>query len=383
MSFDLRGLPPSLAEIDAFLADESTDAYERLVDRFLADEHFGERMAMEWMDIARYADSHGYQDDLERSMWPWRDWVIKAFNDNMPYDQFVSWQLAGDMLHDATYEQKLATGFNRNHKITQEVGVIDEEYRVTYVLDRVNTFSTVFLGLTVECAQCHDHKYDPISQKEYYSLFSFFNNVPEKGRVDYGVEVAAPYLPLPEEKAKDIRNYIHSLFDKQKQKREAYIRNKWSDNYDANELSTIRRAATSSLPGGLVAWYPMDHLENGRLQEMKQANHGEAKAELIPVPGKFAGGVEFMGRNYGVLGKPRSFDLNQAFTISFWIKSLDGGIRGPALRALSTRKRAIGNPFPKMEISITGDKTLDFSLGEGNASIQIRSKETLPPKPLG
>ena len=228
LSFDLRGLPPSLEEIDAFLENDSPDAYENLVDRLMAGESYGERMAMEWMDLARYADSHGYQDDIERSMWPWRDWVIEAFNQNMAYDQFVTWQLGGDLLPDANYEQKLATGFNRNHKITQEVGVINEEYRVTYVLDRVNTFSTAFMGLTAECAQCHDHKFDPISQKEYYSLFSFFNNVPEKGRVEYGVEVAEPFLPLPEEKINELRNYIDGLFDKQQMELQTYQQEHWN-----------------------------------------------------------------------------------------------------------------------------------------------------------
>ncbi|MEM8888287.1 MAG: DUF1549 domain-containing protein, partial [Bacteroidota bacterium] len=137
LSFDLRGLPPEIEEIDAFLQDDSPEAYEKTIDAFMGAESFGERLAMEWLDVARYADSHGYQDDIERSMWPWRDWVIKAFNENMPYDQFVSWQLAGDLMPDPSYEQKLATGFNRNHKITQELGVVDEEYRVEYVLDRV------------------------------------------------------------------------------------------------------------------------------------------------------------------------------------------------------------------------------------------------------
>jgi hypothetical protein len=218
LSFDLRGLPPSLEEINAFSENASPNAYEELVDQFLSEEAYGERMAMEWLDLARYADSHGYQDDIERSMWPWRDWVIEAFNSNLRYDEFVSWQLAGDLLPEATYEQKLATGFNRNHKITQEVGVVDEEYRITYVLDRANTFSTAFLGLTVECAQCHDHKYDPISQNEFYSLFSFFNSVPEKGRVDYGVEVANPSLPLPAEQVDELKNYFRELFTTQQTK---------------------------------------------------------------------------------------------------------------------------------------------------------------------
>jgi hypothetical protein len=181
VAFDLTGLPPSLELQKKFMQDESPDAYEKAVDELLASKHYGEKMAIHWLDVARYADSHGYQDDGLRTMWPWRDWVIHAFNQNYPYDQFLTWQLAGDLLPKPTKEMLLATGFNRNHKITQEGGVIDEEYRIEYVTDRTNTFGKAFLGLTFECAKCHDHKYDPISQKEYYSAFAFFNQVPEKG----------------------------------------------------------------------------------------------------------------------------------------------------------------------------------------------------------
>lgn len=182
-SFDLTGLPPSLEMQDKYLADKSPDAYEKAVDELLAMPAYGEKMATYWMDIARYADSHGYQDDGLRTMWPWRDWVIHAFNENYSYDKFITWQLAGDLLPDPTKEQLLATGFNRNHKITQEGGVIDEEYRIEYVTDRTNTFGKAFLALTFECAKCHDHKYDPILQKDYFSAFAFFNQVPEKGLV--------------------------------------------------------------------------------------------------------------------------------------------------------------------------------------------------------
>ncbi|WP_228691543.1 PSD1 and planctomycete cytochrome C domain-containing protein [Lunatimonas sp.] len=181
LSFDLTGLPPALELQDRFLADDRPDAYERLVDELLGSARFGERMAVHWMDIGRYADSHGYQDDNFRSQWPWRDWVIHAFNKNMPYDEFLTWQLAGDLLPNPTKEQILATGFNRNHKITEEGGVIDEEYRVEYVVDRTNTFGKAMIGITMECAQCHDHKYDPISQKEYFQLYAFFNNIREVG----------------------------------------------------------------------------------------------------------------------------------------------------------------------------------------------------------
>jgi len=183
VSLDITGLPPSLDIQNRFSADQSAQAYEKIVDELLAQPQYGERMAVYWMDVARYADSHGYQDDGLRTMWPWRDWVIHAFNKNYSYEQFVTWQLAGDLLPSSTKEQVLATGFNRNHKITQEGGVIDEEYRVEYVTDRTNTFGKAFLALTFECAHCHDHKYDPISQKDYYRTFAFFNRVPEKGLV--------------------------------------------------------------------------------------------------------------------------------------------------------------------------------------------------------
>ena len=212
LSFDLRGIPPSVDEIDAFLADESPGAYERLVDAFLDSDHYAERMAIDWMDLARYADTHGYQDDFERTMWPWRDWVIHAFRQNMPYDQFVTWQLAGDLLPDPTLEQLIATGFNRNHKITAEGGVIDEEYRVEYVADRVVTLGIGLLGLTMECARCHDHKYDPISQQDFFSTFAFFNSVPEKGFVaelnGNPSYAPRPHVTLTEEEMADVVHFI-------------------------------------------------------------------------------------------------------------------------------------------------------------------------------
>jgi hypothetical protein len=178
---DLTGLPPSLEMMDRFLADKSSNAYEKIVDELMASPTYGEKMALHWMDVARYADSHGYQDDNYRTQWPWRDWVIHAFNENLPYTKFITWQLAGDLMPNSTKEQLLATGFNRNHKITEEGGVINEEYRVYYVTDRTNTFGKALLGCTIECAHCHDHKYDPFSQKEYYQLYAFFNSVKEPG----------------------------------------------------------------------------------------------------------------------------------------------------------------------------------------------------------
>lgn len=181
VSLDLNGLPPSPAEVAGFVQDDSPDAYERLVDRLLASPAYGERMAWDWLDAARYADSNGYQGDLERTMWPWRDWVVDAFNSNLSYDQFTIWQLAGDLLPAATFEQKLATGFCRNHMINGEGGRIAEENRVDYVMDMAETTGTLWLGLTFNCCRCHDHKFDALTQKDYYSLFAFFNQTPVTG----------------------------------------------------------------------------------------------------------------------------------------------------------------------------------------------------------
>lgn len=198
-SLTVTGLPPTSAEIDAFLSDPSPDAYERVVDRLLKSERYGERMAMWWLDGARYADSHGFQADWERYQWPWRDWVIRAFNRNQPFDQFTVEQLAGDLLPGATREQILATGFNRNHRVNTEGGSLDAEWLVENVIDRVETMGSVWLGLTLNCARCHDHKYDPVTQKEFYQLFAFFHNVPEAGKGPGKQGNFDPVLKLPSE----------------------------------------------------------------------------------------------------------------------------------------------------------------------------------------
>jgi hypothetical protein len=196
LTLDLTGLPPTIAEVDAFLADHKPDAYERVVDRLLHSARYGERMALDWLDAARYADTHGYHIDSGRDMTRWRQWVIEAFNRNLAFDRFTIEQLAGDLLPSATQEQRIASGFNRNNMINFEGGAIPEEYQTAYVIDRVNTTAQVWLGLTVGCAQCHDHKFDPITQKEFYQLFAFFNNLPEKG-LDGAKGNAVPLLRLP------------------------------------------------------------------------------------------------------------------------------------------------------------------------------------------
>ncbi len=181
LSLDLTGLPPTSEQVSAFLADQRPDAYQRLVDQLLDSDAYGQRMAWDWLDAARYADTNGYQGDNERTMWPWRDWVVRAFNDNMPYDQFTIWQLAGDLLPDPTNEQILATAFLRNQMINGEGGRIAEENRVEYAMEMTETMGTIWLGLTLNCCRCHDHKYDPIKNEEYYKLFAFFNQTPVNG----------------------------------------------------------------------------------------------------------------------------------------------------------------------------------------------------------
>lgn len=216
MSLDVTGLPPNPSILDNASNEVTKEAISAIIDSLLALPGYGERMTQSWLDVARYADSHGYQDDSYRSMWPWRDWVIHAFNENMPYDEFLTWQLAGDLLPEADKIQVLATGFNRNHPITQEGGVIQEEYQSAYVVDRTNTFGKAILGITLECAKCHDHKYDAISQQEYYQVYSFFNNVDEKGLQMDAVQAAQndffadpPFITITKAETEELLSFVN------------------------------------------------------------------------------------------------------------------------------------------------------------------------------
>lgn len=220
VTLDLTGLPPTLPEIDAFLSDKRANAYEKLVDRLLKSPHYGERMATDWLDLARFADSHGYTVDRIRDMSPYRDWVIKAFNRNQPYDQFIHWQLAGDLMPNRdggppTKDMRIATAFNRNHQQNMEGGIIDEEFQHEYVVDRTNTLGDAFLGLSAGCAKCHDHKYDPISQKNYYELSSYFNNVEEAGQIAWDDAMPSPTMLLPTDRQEKIMQFIQTQISQQ------------------------------------------------------------------------------------------------------------------------------------------------------------------------
>lgn len=274
VSFDLTGLPPSLQLMDDFAKDNSADAYEKVVDRLLQSTAYGEKMAVHWLDIARYADSYGYQDDNIRTQWPWRDWLIHAFNENMHYDQFVTEVIAGDMLPDATKEDILATGFFRNHKYTEEGGVVPEEYRIEYLIDKTKTYGKGILGLTIECAQCHDHKYDPFSQKDYYSLFAFFNNTKEvgyEGDVSVSTPAKMPILTITEDDRKNIFQYINykdtgsltvSVMGEQDTLRKTYVLrrgayDKPTDEVQPNAIPAVMKFDTTEYPRnrlGLAEW---------------------------------------------------------------------------------------------------------------------------------
>ena len=265
VSFDLTGLPPSLEEIEEFVADASPDAYEKLVNRLLASAAYGERMAADWMDVARYADSDGYLDDKHRDFSPYRDWVIQAFNKNMSYEQFITWQLAGDLIEDPTQESILATAFNRLHKKNSEAGIVFEEYRAEYVADRTSTVGKAVMGLSMECARCHDHKYDPISQKNFYQLSAFFNSTNELGTAVYGPgQVPGPALLLTNDEQDKLLSYI----DSQIKSKENHLEDLQKANNKKEEKQPLTGANTvdrlqKSLSSKLVAAYDFDKMLPG------------------------------------------------------------------------------------------------------------------------
>ena len=318
---DLTGLPPSIPEIDDFLGDNSPNAFEKVVDRLLQTDAYAERMTMEWMDLSRYADSHGMHADGARLMWPWRDWVIESFKKNMPYDEFVTLQLAGDLMPNATKEQKLATAFHRNHAMTAEGGAVDEEFRLEYVFDRSNTTATAFLGLTMDCARCHDHKFDPFSQDEFYQMAAFFNNVKELGMTgddgNYG-----PMLPLPdadtETKLAEINESIKAkesellLTEKELREQGTFI----------NQLISTR----NKRPKGLIGYFPFDKMRDYINRGNRPAKYfdGNKKCTSVGSPklvkGKKGQAVTFpAGYDEVYLSDMGLFEMTESFTVGAWI----------------------------------------------------------------
>ncbi|MCS6861667.1 MAG: DUF1553 domain-containing protein [Abditibacteriales bacterium] len=319
LSLDLTGLPPTPAEVDAFLADKSPNAYEKVVDRLLASPRFGERMAVVWLDMARYADTHGFHIDSHRDMWKWREWVIGAFNRNLPYDQFIIEQLAGDLLPNATLEQKVATGFNRNHPINFEGGAIPEEYHTAYIVDRIDTTATAFMGLTFRCAQCHDHKYEPFTMKDYYRFYAFFNNVPEQG-LDGQKGNAVPFIKVPShEQQEQLDAYARKIADLESAlKARAAETVSAQAEWEKTALAALNQSPAASV--GLLAHYALDEMSGEQVRDLlgKQPT-GTVRGKADWQPGKFGGALRFDGNTHVEIGEAGNFERTEKFSYGAWV----------------------------------------------------------------
>jgi hypothetical protein len=360
-SLDLTGVPPMPAEVDAFLADKSPNAYEKVVDRLLASPRYGERMAMTWLDGARYADSNGYQADYERFQWRWRDWVIDSFNHNMPFDQFTVEQIAGDLLPNATVSQKLATGFNRNHRINTEGGVIPEEWRVETVIDRVETTSSVWLGMTTGCARCHDHKYDPVSQKDFYSLYAYFNNVPESGSGAESPVNHPPFIKTPtmnQEKQLAAANARIATLDAQIAEKEKT----GAASIEADATKALA-AADTQLATGMTAHLtfntaPANAVVTGK-PEFQTAAYVSGMAKLD-------------GASYCDLTAPGDFDKGQSFSYGCWINPENGS--GVPLSRMDA-----GADFRGWDMFLAGGRPIVHIINKWPMNaLKVSAKETIP-----
>jgi len=374
VTLDLTGLPPTLDEIRAFESDTSPDAYEKVVDRLLASPRYGERMAVAWLDLARYADTHGYQADRYRAMWPYRDWVIKAFNANQPYDQFVTWQLAGDLLPRATKEQRLATAFNRLHMQNEEGGIVEEEYRCAYVVDRVDTFGTAFLGLTFECTRCHDHKFDPLTQKDFYSLFAFFQNIDESGQTAYfGDLMPVPTLLLTDDatdkKLADLRAKIRD-----RQQKLADLKSRSQDEFAA-WLKT--RGDTPPTMSGEVAAFDFDFIKSNQIVnriDAKKPGKAVESPKIVDGPGGQA--ALLSGDNGFVFPGVGNFDRAQSFSLAIAVKPT---VLLPRMVVVHHSKAPIDAGSRGYELLLE-DGRVAFGLHHmwpGN-SLKVRTREAIP-----
>jgi hypothetical protein len=313
ISLDLTGLPPTLEQIDAFVADASPNALDKVIDQFLASPAYGEWRANEWLDLARYADTYGFQADVERDLSPWRDWVIQSFNENLPYNDFVTWQIAGDLLENPTREQILATAFNRLHRQTNEGGSIEQEWRTEYVADRVITTSTAFLGLTMECARCHDHKFDPITQRDFYSMFAFFDDIDESGLYSHFTRaVPTPTLLLYPDAVESQHQALQSEISQLEQQ------------VDAAANTARRNLDPTSIPWPILpqptAAYPLDQFENNTTPDIANTNRTATLVEgPESVPGHSGQALRFSGDNSVVCRDAGDFNRTTPFSFNLWI----------------------------------------------------------------
>jgi hypothetical protein len=372
VTLDLTGLPPTPEELRAYAEDTRPDAYERAVDRLLASPHYGERMALAWLDLARYADTNGYHIDNQRDMWLWRDWVIRAFNSDLSYDQFVVQQLAGDLLPNATVDQKVASGFNRNHPITFEGGAIPEEYAAAYVEDRVDATSTTFMGLTMKCAQCHDHKYDPITQKDYYRFFAFFNNVPEQG-LDGNNGNAAPMLKVPSDKQRaDL-----AACDSKVTELEKAVRTR-ADEAPADAARWEKEQAVQLLrpvsDEGLAAHYALD----GAIGQKVAPYPGMGPQATLIGKASFGAGrsgraLKLDGSNYVDLGTSIAPERTEPFSYGAWVYPTSGDDGAVVSRMDDSQA------FRGWDLYLTGGKVFVHLIHEWEKNaIRVTSKSALP-----
>ena len=320
VTLDLTGLPPAPEQVRTFLADDRPGAYDRLVDQLLGSPRFGERMAMEWMDAARYADTHGYHEDYHRDMWAWRDWVIDAFNANMPFDRFSIEQLAGDLLPGATSRQRIATGFNRNHGVT--ASGISEEYRVEYVIDRVKTTSTVWMGLTIGCAQCHDHKYDPISQSDFYRFFAYFNSISDRGVENKSGNVDPLMLVLPREEETKLAELDRHI-DELEQELQSHAA---ETDLSVAEHRLAEVAGHDELPSRLVARFPFDETDGDEIvNAVGTGPAGRISGQPKWTSGQVGTALQLDGETQVDLGNIADFERFDEFSFGAWIKSTSDG----------------------------------------------------------
>ncbi len=376
VTFDLTGLPPTPEEVDEFVKAVRLSTLNAqlstLIDRLLASPRFGERMAVDWLDVSRYADSYGFQVDREREVWPWRDWVVRSFNENLPFDKFITFQLAGDLLPNPTDDQILATAFNRLHQQESEGGSVEEEYRVEYVADRVQTFATAFLGLTFECARCHDHKFDPITQKEYYQFFSMFQNIDEAGLYSFFTQSPpTPTLALADAPTKQKLAALEAKVSTEEMK--------------LNELREAKRGAFVAWlasrpigvkPAGELAGFGFESLEKGKLANwIDDKAPATLKGENKLVPGRVGNAVQFTGDDAVDL-TVGNFHRHEPFSVSLWLKTPDKKDRAVVFH----RSKAWTDAASRGHELLIEDGKLKWSLihfWPGNA-ISIRAQAELP-----
>ncbi|MBB22763.1 MAG: hypothetical protein CMN04_07760 [Roseibacillus sp.] len=324
ITYDLTGLPPAPSDVEEFVNDTSPQAYEKVVDRLLGMERYGERMALAWMDAARYGDSSVMHADGPRDMWAWRDWVIDAYNSNMPFDRFTTEQLAGDLLPDATVAQRVASGFNRNHATSDEGGAFAEELRVEYVVDRVKTTANVWMGMTMECAQCHDHKYDPITQREYYQMFAYFNNTTDPGMQTRGGNQSPVVNVPPREQARKLAD-LRKAIEASDQNLKEYRQNAATKHLEW--LRVAEKSAGDALPepAGLAHFFPLNERGGKQIKASVGGGVGQIGGRVYPAKRGNGGGLRFDGKTAITFESWPSRERNQAFTFAAWLKVPDNG----------------------------------------------------------